>query len=374
MKIGIDGRVLEKPMTGIGRYLINILNEIPKYDTNNDYFIFLNRNQNHINNSFYKYVMLDMPFLSSKLMTPFWLNNIIPSLIKKYNIKIFIGPNILVPSKKIEGCEFISIVHDIMPLTHPQFFPLFYRKFLKRYLPSSVNSSDIIITISNSSKKDIIEYFKVPESKIKVVYNTISPRFRKLDESEKKFLESKTNLSLPEKYLLYVGVIEKRKNIDMIIKIAEKLRSVDEKLKIVLAGRYGYGSDELKDKIQKLSDVILIYNKVNDEDLLLLYNLAFAFIFPSYVEGFGIPPLEAMACGKPVIASNCDALREIIGENGMLCEPDDLNCFIEKIELLNQDSSLYESFVSKSVNNSKRFSIKNTIESFLGVINSVNMH
>lgn len=372
MKIGIDGRVLEKPITGIGRYLLNILNELPKYDSKNDYFIFLNKNQNHIDNTFYKYIILDKPFLSSKVLTPFWLNYVIPSLIKKYGIEIFIGSNILVPPKKIEGCKIISIVHDIMPLTHPQFFPFFYRNFLRKYLPPSIGNSDLIITISNASKQEIVNYFKIPESKVKVIYNTISSKFRKLNDAELKKLKSESNLSLPEKYLLYVGVIEKRKNIDMIVKIAENLKSIDEKLKIVLAGRFGYGSNELKEKIKKLNDVILIYSNINDDDLLLLYNLAFAFIFPSYVEGFGIPPLEAMACGKPVVASNCDALREIIDENGLLCDPDDLNCFIEKIKSLNLDNSLYENYVSKSLKNSKRFSIKNTLENFLDVINIVN--
>ncbi len=368
MKIGIDGRVLEKPMTGIGRYLLNILNELPKHDSSNQYFIFLNKNQFHLNHSFYRYITTNKPLLNSKLLTPFWINRIIPSLIKKYGIEIFIGPNILVPSKKINGCKFISIVHDIMPLTHRQFFPFFYRNFLKRYLPASIESSDLVITISNASKKEIIDYFKIPESKIKVVYNTISPRFRMLSESEIEIMNSKSSLNLPEKYLLYVGVIEKRKNVEMIINIAEKLKSIDENLKIVLAGRFGYGSDEFKNEIQKLSDVILMYNKVNDDDLLLLYNLAHAFLFPSFVEGFGIPPLEAMACGKPVIASNCDALKETIGESGLLCEPNDLNCFLEKIKILLEDSSVYEKYVSKSLEHYKRFSKESTVKDFLEII------
>lgn len=371
MRIAFDGRVLERRMTGVGRYLVNILEEIPVWDKLNQYFIFTNREQNHIRNNFYAYKTLNKPFIDSKLFTPFWLNFILPPELEKENIDVLIGPNILVPTREIKNCFKISIVHDIMPLTHPEFFPFFYKNFLKIYLPSSIKSSDLIITISEASKKSICEFFDLSENKVKVVYNTISKNFKRLDEDELARLESQSNLNLPEKFFLYVGVLEKRKNIELILKLAEKISDIDPNLKIVLAGKPGFGYERFSSKIKQMSSKILELNHVSDKDLLLLYNKAIALIFPSFVEGFGLPPIEAMACGTPVIASNCDALKEIIGDAGLLSEPNDLNSFLDFISILISDKKLYSNLVEKGLERTNLFSRENMMKSFMEIIQSI---
>ncbi len=372
MKIAFDGRVLERKMTGVGRYLINILDELPNWDKSNQYFIFTNNYQKHIQNSFYVYRILEKPFINSKIFTPLWLNYFLPPELEKDEIDVLIGPNILIPTKRINNCFKISIVHDIMPLTHPEFFPYFYKNFLRIYLPSSIKSSDLIITISEASKKSICEYFNFPEEKIKVVYNTISKNFRKLTEEEIIKVQKESTLNLPKKFLIYVGVIEKRKNIDLILKLAENLNRIDNDLKILLVGKPGYGYKRLKWKIDKLSSKVFELNQVSDRDLLLLYNKARMLLFPSFVEGFGLPPIEAMACGTPVIASNCEALKEIIGEDGILCEPNDLNCLMEAVNILLNDQEFYSNMVQKGLEKVKLFSREKMIKSFLEVYKFLN--
>lgn len=372
MKIAFDGRVLERKMTGVGRYLINILDELPNWDKSNQYFIITNNSQKHIQNSFYVYRILDKPFINSKIFTPLWLNYFLPPELEKDKIDVLIGPNILVPTKKINNCFKISIVHDIMPLTHPEYFPFFYKNFLKVYLPSSIKSSDLIITISEASKKSICEYFNFPEEKIKVVYNTISKNFRKLSEEEIIKAQRDSTLNLPEKFLIYVGVIEKRKNIDLILKLAENLDQINNDLKILLVGKPGYGYEIFKSKIDKLNSKILELNQVSDKDLLLLYNKAKILLFPSFVEGFGLPPIEAMACGTPVIASNCEALKEIIGEAGILCEPSNLKCLIEAVKLLLNDQGFYSKMVQNGLERVELFTREKMIKSFLDVYKFLN--
>ncbi len=371
MKIGIDGRVLEKEMTGIGRYLINILNELPNHDFHNSYYIFTNQPQIFIKNGYFKSIISRYPFSKSKLFTPFWLNYAIPKLIRKHNIDILIGPNIFVPNTKVKGTKYISIIHDIIPLTHPQFFPLSYRIFFKTLLPISIKNSDIIITNSNTSKKEIIDYFHVPDWKVEFIYSTYSNNFKPLNESEKKELGNELKINLPDKFLLYVGNIEARKNIDLLIILSDLIHEHKLNLKIILAGKPGYGFPRLIKEIEKRKDRIIYFNKVNERELLFLYNTAYAFIFPSFAEGFGIPPLEAMSCGLPVLASNCDALKEILGENAILHSPHDYNSFLLSIKNLLNDHNFYNSMKQKSLKHINNFKKENIAIKFIDIIEKV---
>lgn len=373
MRIGIDGRVLEKKMTGIGRYLLNILEELPNCDRDNSYFIFTNKKQNHLSDDFYIYVTTDYPFLDSKLSTPIWLNFILTGLLKKYNIDLLIGPNILVPAIKLPKTRYISIVHDIMPLTHPQFFPISYRAFLKTFLPASIKNSNFIITISQTSKREISNYFNVPDEKIEIVYNTISKNFRQLSSEELEELKNKIKLDLPEKFILYVGVLEERKNIRLLIRLSDLIKEKSLDLKLVLAGKPGYGYKNFQNLIEERKDKIIVFNQLTDKELLLLYNSAFAFIFPSYVEGFGLPPIEAMACGLPVLASNCDALKEIIGEVAILHSPDDVNGFFNSLLKLNSNEHFYQSQKINSIKKAESFSKEKMVSNFVNVLKKLGM-
>jgi glycosyltransferase involved in cell wall biosynthesis len=141
---------------------------------------------------------------------------------------------------------------------------------------------------------------------------------------------------------------------------------------LILAGRPGFGFNEYEKKIKSLGDRVLIFNNVNDEKLLLLYNKALVFLFPSFVEGFGIPPLEAMACGRPVIASDCSALKEILKDSAILVPPDNVEQFLFELKRLLCDDKLYNHLAEKGFEILKNYSRENMIKSFLEVLKSIN--
>lgn len=368
MKIGIDARVLDRKVTGTSRYLLNLLSEIPTHDTGNEYFLFGTR-EHEINNDFYKSIFISESKIPFKIYSPFWLNRDIPMLVKKFGIDLLFSPNVIIPLVDLGKCRTVSVVHDVIFKVYKEYYPFLYRQYLSFFLPLSLKKSDKVVTVSELSKNDIMKYYNLPSEKIEVVYNTASNRFcpRILSEIEKNKILSK--YSLPEKFLLYVGVVEKRKNVSGLIKVMDDLEKKGSKIKLVVIGKPGYKSDSILEEISKREQTITYCPYLEDNDLAFVYNLAFAFIFPSFYEGFGIPPLEAMQSAVPVLSSNTHALVEVVGGGGLIHDPNDYAGFVDDILKLESDEKFYSLMKSKALEQSKKFSLKETTSKLVGIFN-----
>jgi len=232
-----------------------------------------------------------------------------------------------------------------------------------------------IISVSNFTKKEILSHYKIKEDKISVVYNGfIDSLYKKIDNQE----EIKNVLfsyGLNNPYFLYVGRIEKKKNISLLIKAFSiyKERNKDSEEKLILVGNIGFGYDEIKYMISEydLFNDIVMLGWIDEKDMPYIFSGAKAFVFPSLYEGFGIPILQAMACGVPVIASDIDVLREVGGDSPLFFNPRDENDLCSKMELVIKDEEMTKKMVSNGFARSKNFSWRKCAEETLREIKSL---
>jgi len=371
MNIGIDARLLERKMTGIGRFLESLLNEIPSIDKINNYFLFSYENFQLNDNHYYSIVPTINNFLPQKLFSPIWINFILPFYLKKYKIDIFFSANQLLPLYKVKNVKYILVLHDVIYKVDRSFHPFIYRKYLQFFTYFSIKSADLIITVSEYSKKDILKYYKLSPQKIKVVYEAADKKFSSLKLSLKEKNEIKRKLDLPEHVILYVGMIENRKNILGILRIADEVYNTYPEAKFLLIGKIGYGGKELIKQMFKRKNVSYLSN-IDDEILMKIYSVATIFLFPSFYEGFGFPPLEAMRSGLPVLASKSTSLVEILNFSAILHDPNDFHSFSNDILRLIENDELYNKYKNLGIERAKKFHVSNTANEVVKIFNLFN--
>lgn len=369
MKIGIDARLLSTPIRGVASYLSNIINFIPEYDSLNKYYIFQYENIPQ-ENSFYEYITLKINTLPRQLYEHYWLNFILPKLIEKHSIDIFFTPYIFVPFFKGKWKN-VTVIADALTKTCRQYYSFHYRKYMDILVPPSLKRSDAIITISESAKRDIVNHYRIDPGRIEVNYLWADDKFRPLNLSADKKMMTLKKFKLPEKYILFVSVLEERKNLTTIIKVSDILESKGIKIKFVLVGREGFGFNKIALELEKRKDRIIHLKGISSEDLVLIYNLATIFFFPSHYEGFGLPVLEAMQCGIPVITSDNSSLPEVVGSSGFLGNSNDFDFFVNCIQKLIGDDDLYRNMQIKSIEQSKKFAPKRHLNKLMSIVDSL---
>jgi glycosyltransferase involved in cell wall biosynthesis len=279
---------------------------------------------------------------------------LIPLIARKYGLEVMLFQNF--SSLWPQALRKIVYIHDVLFLDYPQYYSgseLMYFKEMKRLAAKA----DMIITISNSEKERLIKNNVAGENRIAVIYHGINRDFKTLANYSGEMLNTLSlKYQLPQRYLLYVGRVNIRKNI---ARLVSALNMLDDKaIKLVIVGELGNDITLLKDHIvqEGLADRVIFTGHVPETDLYLIYANATVFCFPSYAEGFGLPPLEAMQCGVPVIVSQRTAMPEVCGDAAIYIDPDDTEDIAEKINFLLSDVKLYDKKVTDGINHAKKFS------------------
>lgn len=274
---------------------------------------------------------------------------------------------------KLSKYPMVVTVYDTTPLIFPQEYPVGFKGKINFYFQKrSLKNCQRVITISLCSKKDIVKYLDIPEDKIKVIPLAANGAFRPLSDAEKLFIKRKYNL--PNHFLLYVGDANYVKNLHFLIMGFKALKENFPDLKLILAGGVflkkpqSIDHPELKSlknifqKIDqfKLENEILRPGQISTEDLVGFYNLATVYVQPSLYEGFGLPVVEAFACGTPVVASNTSSLTEVSGNAALYFDPRNITQFREVLTQLLQDKSLQDRFSRLGLKRAQLFSWEKT--------------
>lgn len=359
MKVSIELQPCLKNKSGIGVYTYELTKRLQEYrdiEIQGNIFNFLNRNdiKNDIHGlNFKKNTCTLFPY---GIYREIW--RYIPV---KYNF-LFRGKsdiyqffNFVVPPN-ISG-KIITTIHDLTYILYPDTMDSSNRKKLEKDMHHTVRNADYIITISESSKKDIIKYLGIDESKIEVIYPGVDETYKKLLSNDQ-IVAVKNKYSINGKYILYLGTLEPRKNIETIIRAYDCFKKANkENIKLVLAGKKGWLYDSIFKLIEEfgLEEDVIFTDYIDDKDKAPLYQGAEMFLFPSLYEGFGIPIIEAMASRTPVITSNSSSLPEASGDAAIITDPLDYKEIARSIELILNDSELREKMINDGIKQADKF-------------------
>lgn len=256
------------------------------------------------------------------------------------------------------GGLMVVTCHDLEPLIMPHLFArkitCYYRLFSLR-----LRQANMVICISENTARDVVEILGVDKSRIKVIYHGVEERFRPLDRSEN-FLELRRRFHLPEDFVLYVGNTMPHKNLDSLIQAMAIVWARFPSVHLVIAGARDKYRPQVMRTIEKFrfTKKVIFLDKVPEKDLPFLYNMAKVFAFPSFYEGFGLPVLEAMACGTPVVSANASSLPEVVGGGGVLVDPANIEGFAEAITKILDDKDEAKRLSQAAIIQAARFTWK----------------
>ena len=345
---------------GIGTYVRNLLRHLSRLDSQTEYVILCRVEDcgsvEELGENFRSIPEVARNYSISEQLR-------IPLDLRREGIDLFHAPHYVLPP--LTPCKSVVTIHDCIHLRFPQYLP---NRLAYAYARSSMwvatHRSNRVLTVSEASKRDILRYFRIPEGKIDVIYNAIDERFGETpspDEVER--VRERYQLNAP--YVLYAGNIKPHKNLERLIEAFHTLRQDGDlaHVKLLIIGDEISKYAALRRAVHryKLHKHVRFFGFVPDKTLAVLYRLARVFVFPSLYEGFGLPPLEAMASGTPVITSDVSSLPEVVGDAALLIDPLDPAAIADAMRRVLMDSDLRETLRQKGLERVREFSWERSV-------------
>ena len=366
MRIGINAEKICDNRTGVGIYAQNLVETMLRENADDNFFLyFFHKNKRYQDLLSYPENKVTIRSAHVKYRQNrkriLWEQLLLPSLARANNVDVFHYIDHAVSLFRLPSKTIIT-VHDLVFFRLPNMFDGPRRYYKKLVAPSSLKKADRIIAVSNHTKLDIMELLKIPSEKIDVIPYGLDPIFKPI--SSKNELENfRIKYNLPINFILFVGTFQPRKNLETLIRAYSRINP-NNNIPLVLCGSRGWLWRPIFKLIHdmKLEKQILLLPSLPNQSLPLLYNLADLFVYPSWYEGFGLPPLEAMACKTPVIVSDRSSLPEVVGDAGIKVNPNDVDELAFTMEKVLSDSEIQSRMKDAGILQAAKFCWKKTVK------------
>src|SRR5262245_643771 len=343
MRIAIDVRPLSRYRSGVGYYIRNLLSAFSRVADGERFFLF-HHDPRSLDDT-------PLPKSASIVRSPFsheshplgdlWRDYLLPRPLRRLGIDVFHGPAFVIPRTK-RGFASVVTIHDLVAFLHPATVPWRYSLYMRGQIREAVRRADRIIAISEAERDELIETTGARADKIRVIYHGVEPRFRPpRDPEETEPLLARYGITRP--FLFHLGNIEPRKNLHSVFRAFEMIRrKTDRRLSLVIGGETGWLYKGILEEARRCDagPPPIFTGYLAEEDAAVSLGAASVFVFPSLYEGFGMPILEAMACGVPVVTSDRGAMREVAGGAALLVEPESPEAIAGAIVSILEDPAL----------------------------------
>jgi len=367
MRVAIDARKLHD--FGIGTYIRNLLRQLARIDHDTEYVLLCGEADLGVAAQLgpnFRAVLEPSPNYSIREQIH------VPWILRRERPDLYHAPHYVLPAGV--RCRSVVTIHDCIHLMFPQYLPnrMAYA-YARAQMWSAVRRSDCILTVSDASKRDILHLFNVPSEKIVVVYNAIDTHFS-VTPPDEAVACVRERYQLDHKFVLYVGNIKPHKNLVRLIEAFDELRRGElEDLKLLIIGDEISKLPALRLAVHrhKLHKHVRFLGYLPGDQLAVLYRLASVFVFPSLYEGFGLPPLEAMASGTPVVTSNVSSLPEVVGDAAVLVDPYDVDSIVDGLRRVLTDPARADEMRRKGLVRAREFSWERSVAKTLQVYREI---
>ncbi len=370
MRIGFDAKRAFNNHSGLGNYSRNLISGLNIYYPDNQYVLYTPKRDAGL---------FEVPWENCAIRTPqnilhntfpsYWRTSFISKEISRDQLEIYHGLSHELPAGIHQSkCKSVVTIHDLIFLRHPELYGRIDRCIYKKKFQYACEKADRIVSVSKQTADDIISQFKIDAAKIDVVYQSCNPAFQTTsDEVTRKSIKEK--YKLPERYILYIGTIERRKNL---LNLVKALHQGKISIPLIAIGRKTNYYTEVSDYIQKHRlDSIFIHNVINNDELPAIYQMAEVFVYPSLFEGFGIPILESLFSGTPVITSKDGCFSEAGGPGSLYVDPLNAEEITEALHRVLNDVNLRNQMTEDGLSYAENFTPEKTTGRIMQVYKTV---